>query len=77
MTNVSLLARSIRLPALAAAIAGIKPAAPTIAAITASTSGCDETYSRADIPHITSVELPTAFNCKRRRSAAASSKRTA
>ena len=46
-TRASLLASSNRLPARAAARQGARPAAPTMAAITASTSSCDAIISRA------------------------------
>ena len=43
ITKASLLANNTRLPALTAASVGNKPAAPTMAAITTSTSGCSAT----------------------------------
>jgi hypothetical protein len=46
-TSASLLASSRRLPARAAARQGAKPAAPTMAAITVSTSACDAIISIA------------------------------
>ena len=48
------------LPARAAAKQGDKPAAPTMAAITASTSGCAEMSSNAAAPLSTSVDKPSA-----------------
>ena len=46
-TSASLLASSSRLPARAAARHGARPAAPTMAAMTVSTSPEDATFSRA------------------------------
>jgi hypothetical protein len=51
MTSASLLASRIFLPATAAARVGGKPAAPTMAAITASTSGSSAIRSSASGPH--------------------------
>ena len=46
ITSASLFAKRTRFPAFTAASVGIKPAAPTIAAITTSTSGCSATAMR-------------------------------
>ena len=54
-TSASLFASSRRLPACAADRQGARPAAPTIAAMTASTSGCDARSHRACGPQTTSV----------------------
>jgi hypothetical protein len=54
-TSASLLASSSRLPARAAARQGARPAAPTMAAMTASTSSCDAIFSRASSPVRTTV----------------------
>ena len=61
-TRASLLASIRRLPARAAARQGGRPAAPTMAAITASTSGCDAISHRASAPTSTAVALPASRN---------------
>ena len=58
ITKVSLLARRTYFPARAAEKVGRIPAAPTIAAITTSTSGRDATFSSDLTPHRTSVSIP-------------------
>ncbi|CAG0954180.1 hypothetical protein RHDC1_00363 [Rhodocyclaceae bacterium] len=58
MTNASLFANSTFLPALAAARAGRKPAAPTMAAITVSASGRLAMRSKDSMPAITVVSAP-------------------
>ena len=67
-TKASLLASIKRLPARAAAIQGDKPAAPTIAAITASTCGAEATSSKAAAPQRTCTDKPSArtrsANCR-------------
>ena len=57
-TSASLLASIRRLPARAAAMQGGKPAAPTMAAITLSTSGCAASAHSAGAPCSTSVRRP-------------------
>ena len=62
MTSDSLLASSSRLPAAAAASVERRPAAPTMAAMTLSTSGRRATSSSAWGPHSTRVGAPRARN---------------
>ncbi|CRZ50780.1 Uncharacterised protein [Vibrio cholerae] len=57
MTNASLLASNTRLPAFTAAMVGNKPAAPTMAAITVSTSSSAATWHIASSPYSTSVAI--------------------
>ena len=61
MTSVSLLASSTSFPVRAAANVGRMPAAPTMAAITASTSGSEATLSSDSMPARTSVRIPAAL----------------
>ena len=77
ITKVSLFASKIRLPALAAAIAGFKPAAPTIAAMMVSTSASLDTCSKYDIPDSTIVLLLCLANSSNSMAAAATSNNTA
>ena len=59
MTNASLLARAISLPASKPVRQGIKPAPPTIAASTTSTSGADATAAAPASPYrISALLLP-------------------
>ena len=58
MTNASLLASKTLLPAFTAASVGKSPAAPTMAAITASTSGALDTSSSALAPARISASTP-------------------
>jgi K+-transporting ATPase c subunit len=76
-TSDSLLASSTRLPARAAASVDGNPAAPTIAAITASTSGLDAHSARAPAPQRTSVAEPAVRRAAARRSADAGDSSTA
>ena len=69
-TSASLLASSSRLPARAAARQGARPAAPTMAAITLSTSGCAASSHSASAPTATSVRKPRAARPARSRRAA-------
>ena len=62
MTNVSLLAKRMRLPAFAAAMAGCRPAAPTMAAMTISTSSCAATSLSACSPCNTVVLEPMTLS---------------
>ncbi|MCY1380358.1 hypothetical protein D9M69_681700 [compost metagenome] len=62
ITSASLLASRTFLPASTAARVGLSPAAPTIAAITASTSGWAATSHRPCSPNSTRVARPAA--CK-------------
>ncbi len=57
-TKASLLASKRRFPARAAPIQGANPAAPTMAAITASTFSCEATMVSASAPHNTRVLRP-------------------
>ena len=70
-TSASLLARSSRLPEWAAARQGARPAAPTMAAITVSTSSCPASSHRAPAPCRTSAATPAS--ARRRASEAAPS----
>ena len=63
ITSVSLFASNIRLPAFAAAIAGCSPAAPTIAAMTISTSSCEDISQSAASPCKTTVVDPMLSSC--------------
>ena len=76
-TRASLLASSRRLPARAAARVGSRPAAPTMAAMTISTSGRAATWARASGPASTSGAPAMSASRPRRRSAAPTSARTA
>ena len=69
MTKASLFASSRRLPAWAAARHGAKPAAPTMAAMTTSTSGYDARVSKPASAASTSVRRPCAWHCSRSLSA--------
>ncbi|MCY1538305.1 hypothetical protein D9M68_738380 [compost metagenome] len=60
-TRASLLASSSFLPACAAARLGASPAAPTIAAITACTSGSELTSHSARSPASTWTDKPNSF----------------
>ncbi len=64
-TSASLFASSRRLPARAAARQGASPAAPTMAAMTTSTSGWAEIACRASGVSITSVDDPCAASASR------------
>jgi len=66
MTKASLLASNTRLPAFTASSVGTSPAAPTIAAITVSTSAAVTKPSKSFMPVVTwilSVAGKTARNC--------------
>ena len=63
MTSDSLLASSRRLPARAAASVERSPAAPTMAAMTLSTSGSAAISSSASAPASTRVRAPRARSC--------------
>jgi hypothetical protein len=76
-TRVSLLASRIRLPAWAAASVAGRPAAPTIAAISVSTSGAVATWVSAAAPSSTSTPRPSAAIRSRSAAAAAGSLITA
>jgi hypothetical protein len=71
-TSASLLASISRLPARAAAMHGARPAAPTMAAITASTSGCAARSHSACAPVVTSVRRPCSASAVRSSRACAS-----
>ncbi len=77
ITSDSLFASSTRLPARAAAIVGISPAAPTMAAITTSVCGCAATSTRPASPSSTSTRSPSARTAARNAVAAAWSATTA
>ena len=78
MTSASLLASSTRLPAPAAASVGRRPAAPTIAATTVSTSGSRAMSASASSPADTRVSSqPPALSSVSRRSAPSASRTTA
>lgn len=66
ITSASLLASSTRLPASTAARVDGSPAAPTMAAITMSTSGALATSHNACSPNSTRVRIPAAASepCK-------------
>ncbi len=75
MTSASLFASSTRLPARTAANVGMRPAAPTIAAITVSTPGSATAAASASTPASTRVARPLARNASRAFAAAAGSAR--
>src|SRR5207245_60630 len=68
MTSASLFARSTRLPAAAAASVAGRPAAPTIAAMTAWQSSCVTTAPSAPAPNRSSVPVSENLLCKSRSS---------
>ncbi|MCY1185470.1 hypothetical protein D9M73_262490 [compost metagenome] len=77
ITSASLLASRTFLPASTAARVGRNPAAPTIAAITASTSGAAATWHKPASPSSTSVLEPAAANPARNCPAASADGTTA
>ncbi|MCY1283979.1 hypothetical protein D9M68_713570 [compost metagenome] len=77
ITSASLLASKTFLPASTAARVGLSPAAPTMAAITASTSDAAATAHNPASPTSTSVDSPAARKPSRRLRAADSSGTTA
>ena len=77
ITSASLFASRIRFPDRAAVSDGIKPAPPTIAAMTQSTSGCAATCSSPETPASTSVSGTSTESTAPSRIAAESSDMTA
>ena len=77
ITSASLFASSTLLPALAAAKAGTKPAAPTMAAITVSQFDCVTAVTIASGPYSTSVAIFLSLRIALRRAAPSASATTA